>query len=143
MPKHLQIAEHFRERINSGELPQGAKLESERLIAETFGVSRPTVTRAIAALRQSGLVASQPGLGTFVHYATAPLTPGDANLADLHTRLSRAEQRLADLPDDIAERVEQLARSLGILQAQVLELYEHTLDLERAPSQPRQGTNDS
>ncbi len=142
-PKHLQIAEHFRERITSGELQQGAKLESERLIAETFSVSRPTATRAIATLRQWGLVASQPGLGTFVQYAADPLTPDNADLDDLHTRLSRAEQRLAELPDDIAARVDQLARSLGILQAQVLELYEHTLGLERSPSPPRHAVNDT
>lgn len=141
--KHLQIAEHFRDRINSGELAQGDKLESERLIAESFGVSRPTATRAIAALRHWGLVASQPGLGTFVQHGGEPLAAENTDFADLDMRLSRAEQRLADLPDDVAARVDQLARSLGILQAQVLELYEHTLGLKRAPAQPRQATNDS
>jgi len=90
-------------------------------------------------LRQWGLVASQPGLGTFVQHAAANPTAADTDLADLDTRLHRVEQRLADLPDDIAARVDQLARSLGILQAQVLELYEHTLGLD-ADGRPRTGT---
>lgn len=141
--KHLQIAKHFRERIKSGDLAQGDKLASERLIAETFRVSRPTATRAIATLRQWGVVTSQPGLGTFVRHAAVSATANDTDLADLDTRLNRTEQRLAELPDDTAARIDQLARSLGILQAQVLELYEHTLGLERAPSKPRQATNDS
>jgi DNA-binding transcriptional regulator YhcF (GntR family) len=123
VPKYLQIADYFREQIENGELVPGAEIDSERVIGETFGVSRPTATRAVAQLRQWGLVASRPGLGTFVqHHIAAPAVDGDDELA---TRLAHVEHRLAALPSELAGQIEQIHRAVGILQAQMIELRDH------------------
>lgn len=66
LPKYLQIANYFRERILQGELRPGEELPSERRIVEEWRVSRPTASRALAALRVDGLVESRQGSGTFV-----------------------------------------------------------------------------
>jgi DNA-binding GntR family transcriptional regulator len=123
IPKYLQIADYFREQIEHGELVPGAEIDSERVIGETFGVSRPTATRAIAQLRQWGLVVSRPGLGTFVHdHIAAPTVNVDDELA---TRLAHVEHRLAALPGELANQIEQIQRAVGILQAQMIELRDH------------------
>jgi DNA-binding GntR family transcriptional regulator len=123
VPKYLQIADYFREQIENGELVPGAEIDSERVIGETFGVSRPTATRAIAQLRQWGLVVSRPGLGTFVQdHIAAPTVVDDDELAN---RLAHVEHRLAALPNDLASQIEQIQRAVGILQAQMIELRDH------------------
>jgi GntR family transcriptional regulator len=66
LPKFLQIAHHIRERIARGELRPGDEVPSERMIAEEWRVSRPTATRALAALRAEELVEARQGAGTFV-----------------------------------------------------------------------------
>lgn len=65
-PKYLQIAHHLREQIVQGELKPGDEVPSERVIVEQWHVSRPTATRALAALRVEGLVESRQGSGTYV-----------------------------------------------------------------------------
>jgi GntR family transcriptional regulator len=65
-PKYVQIANHVRDRIIRGDLKPGDEIPSERQIVEEWGVSRPTATRALAALRAEGLVEARQGSGTFV-----------------------------------------------------------------------------
>jgi DNA-binding GntR family transcriptional regulator len=124
LPKYLQIADHFSQQIENGTLAPGAELDSERVIGETFGVSRPTATRAIAELRQRGLVASRPGLGTFVRDDIAA-TDQDTDVSDLAVRITHLEHRLTAIPGDLLIQVEQIQRALGILQAQMIELRDH------------------
>lgn len=57
--------------ILSGRLKVGDRLASERELAEQFGVSRTAVREAVKALHQKGLVAVQPGRGTFITNGTA------------------------------------------------------------------------
>ena len=66
LPKYLQIANHIRQQIIRGELRPGAEVPSERQIADDWRVSRPTATRALAALRAEELVEARQGAGTFV-----------------------------------------------------------------------------
>ena len=66
LPKYLQVANHYRDQIVSGSLGPGAELPSERQLAVEWNISRPTATRALAALRNQGLVESRQGAGTFV-----------------------------------------------------------------------------
>ena len=66
LPKFLQIANHIRSQIARGELQPGDEVPSERQIAEEWSVSRPTATRALAALRAEELVEARQGAGTFV-----------------------------------------------------------------------------
>jgi DNA-binding GntR family transcriptional regulator len=66
LPKYVQVATYIRDQITRGELQPGEEVPSERQIAEEWGVSRPTATRALALLRVEGLVDSRQGAGTFV-----------------------------------------------------------------------------
>jgi DNA-binding GntR family transcriptional regulator len=66
LPKYVQIADHVRDLILRGELRPGDEIPSERRIVEEWRVSRPTATRALAALRAEGLVEARQGSGTFV-----------------------------------------------------------------------------
>ncbi|WAL64455.1 winged helix-turn-helix domain-containing protein [Amycolatopsis cynarae] len=63
---YAQVAEHVAARIAAGELPPGARLPNERDMAAEYGVSVATVRRAVAELRDRGVVQTVPVKGTFV-----------------------------------------------------------------------------
>jgi GntR family transcriptional regulator len=65
-PQFRQLADLIRKAIEQGEYVAGAKLPAEPELAERFGVSRPTVNRAVAILRAEGLVQVTRGRGTIV-----------------------------------------------------------------------------
>lgn len=67
-PKYIQIANHLRDRIASGDLSPGSEIPSERSLAEEWGVARPTVTKALDVLRRERYVTSRQGSGTFVRH---------------------------------------------------------------------------
>ena len=60
------IAEAIRNKIESGELPPGAQLPSERDLASTYGTARNTAREAIRILSDAGLVITDHGKGSFV-----------------------------------------------------------------------------
>ncbi|MCF0134495.1 MAG: GntR family transcriptional regulator [Blautia sp.] len=64
--KYQQITEWIWDRLASGELSVGDKLESENQISTKFGISRQTVRRALSVLIQQGILESRQGSGTFV-----------------------------------------------------------------------------
>ena len=63
---YVQIADDIAARITSGELRPGARLLSERALAEYYGRSYQTVRRAMEVLRERGLIITIQGRGTFV-----------------------------------------------------------------------------
>ena len=67
-PRRLyrQIADQLRALIQSGEYPVGAKLPTERDLAASMGVSRPSVREALIALEVEGLVEVRISTGIFV-----------------------------------------------------------------------------
>ena len=65
-PPHRQIAAWLRGKIESGELQPGRKIPSEKDIMDVTGVARTTARRAVAVLRDEGLVVTTPGRGTHV-----------------------------------------------------------------------------
>ena len=62
----IQIAEKIQEMIESKHLKPGAKLPSERNLAEKFGVNRVTLSKAILLLEQKGLVKIKTGDGAYI-----------------------------------------------------------------------------
>lgn len=66
LPKYLQIAGYIRDQIVRGDLKAGDEVPSERELATTWKVARPTATKALEMLRVQGLVESRQGAGTFV-----------------------------------------------------------------------------
>ncbi|MEU9076071.1 GntR family transcriptional regulator [Kitasatospora sp. NPDC048538] len=63
---HKQVAAAMRQAIAAGEWPPGTQLPTETDLAEKYGVSRPTVRLAVAALRGEGQLDVKQGRGTFV-----------------------------------------------------------------------------
>jgi GntR family transcriptional regulator len=64
-PKWEQIAAVIRERIQTGDYPPRQLISEVQLEAE-FGVARGTVRKAIAALRDEGIIVTTIGMGSFV-----------------------------------------------------------------------------
>ncbi|MER6216415.1 GntR family transcriptional regulator [Streptomyces sp. NPDC001674] len=58
------------DRIRGGALPVGVKLPSEAELAETYGVARGTVRRAVRELEVAGYVEARQGVGRFVSPAS-------------------------------------------------------------------------
>ncbi|MFJ1786742.1 GntR family transcriptional regulator [Streptomyces anulatus] len=65
-PASRIIAQALRSAIESGELRAGAKLPSERALAEQYGTARNTAREAVRLLSEQGLVRAEQGRGVFV-----------------------------------------------------------------------------
>lgn len=76
-PLHDQVREAIEAQILSGEIPAGARLHSERDLADRLGVSRVTVRRALDALEREGLVRATPGSGRFVRGSALAESPNE------------------------------------------------------------------
>jgi len=61
-----EVCEILHEKIRSGELNPGDRLDSVDLLAEKLQVSRSAVREALAALKAMGLIEIKQGSGTFV-----------------------------------------------------------------------------
>jgi GntR family transcriptional regulator len=105
LPKYVQVANHFRNLILRGELRPGDEIPSERRIVDDWGVSRPTATKALALLRQEGLVESQQGSGTYVRSRPGP----HRRAPDRYARERRTGKVYP--PNERAEIVEATSRS--------------------------------
>ncbi|MBX7269418.1 winged helix-turn-helix transcriptional regulator [Micromonospora sp. Llam7] len=46
--------------------PPGSQLPSGRVLADEYDVSQSTISRAVARLRQQGVLVGRPGRGVFV-----------------------------------------------------------------------------
>jgi len=64
-PKYKQVYNQLRQLLASNVYAAGDRLPSEIELVEQFGVSRPTVNRALAQLKSEGLVERRVGSGTF------------------------------------------------------------------------------
>jgi GntR family transcriptional regulator len=70
--RYADLADDLRRRITSGELRPGRLLPSEAQLAGENDVSRVTVRKALAQLRDAGLVASRQGFGWYVAPTPVP-----------------------------------------------------------------------
>ncbi|OPC84917.1 GntR family transcriptional regulator [Embleya scabrispora] len=86
-----RIADHYRSKILSGELPGGDRLPSNKELANTWGVATATVGRALQQLQVEGYIRTSPR-GTFV--ADDPKTAATAR--DRLGRVIRLRTHLMD-----------------------------------------------
>ncbi|MEI7731883.1 MAG: GntR family transcriptional regulator [Verrucomicrobiota bacterium] len=70
-PKHREISRQLRANIAAGRYGVDNRLPSEPQLVKKFGVSRPTIARALLDLQAEGLVERRAGSGTYVRQATA------------------------------------------------------------------------
>lgn len=65
-PVYVQVAAFLRARIASGQLLPDRPVPSESQLEQEFGVARGTARKAIALLRDEGLVVTVKGRGSYV-----------------------------------------------------------------------------
>jgi DNA-binding transcriptional MocR family regulator len=78
-PAYRALADAVRLLIADGRLPVGTRLPSERDLTAALGVSRSTVTRAYAELRDRGFVVSRQGSGSVTALPGGPLVRRQAS----------------------------------------------------------------
>ncbi|MFD7320128.1 GntR family transcriptional regulator [Streptomyces sp. NPDC059875] len=65
-PRWRQVAAVLRQRIADGTYAPGTRIPSVIQIQEEFGIAGATGQKVHRALRQEGLIYTEPGLGSFV-----------------------------------------------------------------------------
>lgn len=91
-PEAKTLVRYLLDEMRDGRLSEGVKLPPERELAETFGASRGTVRRVLAALREHGIITQTVGSGTFATVLASglrQLPPTQA--ANTHNEISPAE----------------------------------------------------
>ncbi len=83
-PAYAGLADAVTELVCSGRVPYGTRLPSERDLTGALEVSRTTVTRAYASLRESGYAEARQGAGTFVSMPGGPMRRLDRALQPRH-----------------------------------------------------------
>ena len=103
-PAYAGLAEALRLLIGDGRIGLDVRLPSERELTERLGVSRTTVTRAYAALRECGYAEARQGSGTFTrvpggraraHDRALLPRPGDHDAIDLNCAAASAPPGVA------------------------------------------------
>lgn len=70
IPRYIQLATLFRNRIGSGEWRVGERIPNVDALAPALGVARETVRQAVGLLVEQGLLESTRAKGTFVRKTT-------------------------------------------------------------------------
>ncbi|MEU3242731.1 GntR family transcriptional regulator [Streptomyces sp. NPDC006875] len=65
-PKYVRLAQTIQSRIEDGTYAPGTRVPSENQLVQAFGMSRPTVVRALELLKRDGWLESRQGFGTIV-----------------------------------------------------------------------------
>ncbi|MFG1995765.1 GntR family transcriptional regulator [Actinoplanes sp. NPDC048988] len=80
-------------RIHDGELAPGQRMPSEKDLHDEFGFARETIRRALALLRNEGMVEVRHGHGTFVLQppGQVALRPGDSATSTAAITATRAD----------------------------------------------------
>lgn len=114
LPYYHQLKEILRERVGSGELGPGDRLEGELVLCERYGVSRTVVRQALSDLHRENVLDRQKGRGTFVaHQRTSQSLVQSLNglyddVRSMGRTLRSDVHSLAVVPADaaVAERLE-------------------------------------
>src|SRR3712207_1067737 len=111
-PLYFQLAQAIEGAIAGGDLPAGSRLENEILLAQRYGLSRPTVRRAVQELVDKGLLVRKRGVGTQV---IQPHVRRSVELTSLYDDLSRSGEapttevlslERVPAPPDVAEELD-------------------------------------
>ncbi|MET9716264.1 GntR family transcriptional regulator [Streptomyces rochei] len=97
-PKYVRLAQTIQRRIEDGTYPPGTRVPSENQLVQSFGMSRPTVVRALELLKRDGWLESRQGFGTIVRGRPAVVEQKDRRGTETLTRdESRAAGRLVEV----------------------------------------------
>lgn len=76
-PKYVRLAQTIQRRIEDGTYAPGTRVPSENQLVQSFGMSRPTVVRALELLKRDGWLESRQGFGTIVRGRPAVVAEKD------------------------------------------------------------------
>ncbi|CAM5331212.1 GntR family transcriptional regulator OS=Streptomyces alboniger OX=132473 GN=CP975_16185 PE=4 SV=1 [Streptomyces alboniger] len=85
-PKYVRLAQTIQQRIEDGTYPPGTRVPSENQLVQAFGMSRPTVVRALELLKRDGWLESRQGYGTLVRGRPAVVEHKDRRGSEALTR---------------------------------------------------------
>lgn len=119
-PPYRRIVEAVRAQIASGELRAGERMPSTRQLARQWGVAIATATRAMASLRDDGLVETKVGSGTVVRAGPPPAR----HPAVGREQIVRTAVAIADAEGLDAVSMRRLASTLGV---GPMSLYRHVV----------------
>lgn len=133
-PSYRGIADGLRLLVADGRIADGTRLPSERDLTDALGVSRTTVTRAYAALRDAGYVRTRRGSGTVASLPSARdgrgtgavLYPGEVphDVIDLTCAATRAAAGTAEAYERAVRALPAYLAGAGYLVLGVPELRE-------------------
>ncbi|MBK6870026.1 MAG: GntR family transcriptional regulator [Kineosporiaceae bacterium] len=90
VPLYFQVAQALETAILDGRLPPGTRLDNEVQLAESLGLSRPTMRRAMQYLVEKGVLVRRRGIGTRV---VQPKVRRPLGLSSLFEDLTASGQR--------------------------------------------------
>jgi DNA-binding GntR family transcriptional regulator len=95
-PPYQRIADDLRAKIENESWPVGTQLPSIRVLAESYSAGTMTIQRAIGVLRDSGLIATTQGHGTFVRGTDGGRDAVEVTAAEHIARMEADIERLTD-----------------------------------------------
>lgn len=149
-PAYAGLAEALTLLIGDGRIDLDVRLPSERELTEVLDVSRTTVTRAYALLREQGYAEARRGAGTFTrvpggrsraHDRALLPRPGDVDAIDLNCAAPAAPPGIAAAFADAMNRLPAHLGGHGYFPAGLPELQEAiaaTYDARGLPTDPAQ-----
>src|SRR5213593_346477 len=139
VPRYHRIAEALRERIQDGELPPGARLDNQRQLARSFGVTLMTLRQALELLEREHLITRRHGLGTFVaapsiDYDILQLRrfAGDLSAKGEHVATRLLGARFAAPDRRVAEALRLPARARVFVLERLRLVDDHPMSLQRS-----------
>ncbi|MEV5383876.1 GntR family transcriptional regulator [Streptomyces sp. NPDC052721] len=112
-PKYVRLAQTIQRRIEDGTYAPGTRVPSENQLVQAFGMSRPTVVRALELLKRDGWLESRQGYGTIVRGRPAVVEEKDRRGLETLTRdESRSPGRLVDVGEEAVPA--RVASALGL-----------------------------
>jgi DNA-binding transcriptional regulator YhcF (GntR family) len=110
-PPYLRIVDEIERRVATGELRPGDPVPTTRTIMGEFGVAMATATKALTALKQSGLIESAPRVGAKVARRAQHSRSAGGPERD---RIVRAAVDIADAGGLTAVSMRAVAAKLGV-----------------------------
>jgi DNA-binding GntR family transcriptional regulator len=124
IPLYFQVARQIESAIERGELRPGQRLDNEIDLADRFGLSRPTLRKAIEELVAKGLLVRKRGVGTQVVQGQLQRP---VELSSLFDDLSKNHQR----PSTHVVSCGTVAADESVADALAVEVGEPVLAIER------------
>ena len=124
VPLYFQVAEQFERAIISGAIAPGEKIDNEISLANSLGLSRPTMRQAIQVLVDKGMLVRKRGVGTQVVHGKISRS---VELTSLFDDLSAAGQK----PRSDVLALEQIPATEIVAQELQLTIGDRVWSLER------------